>query len=76
MLSPSPIYVVRSNGSLINTDVVTETYAIAFPNLSRNLVDWNDLVTSTAGLSDDALQLVDLLLGTTEGTELEIRESV
>lgn len=60
----------------MNTDVVTETYAIAFPNLSRNLVDWNDLVTSTAGLSDDALQLVDLLLGTTEGTELEIRESV
>jgi hypothetical protein len=28
------------------------------------------LVTGTAGLGDDALELVDLLLGTAEGTEL------
>lgn len=33
----------------------------------------NRLVTGTAGLGDDALELIDLLLGTTEGTELRIR---
>lgn len=30
----------------------------------------SDLVTSTARLSDDTLELVDLGLGTAEGTEL------
>lgn len=29
-----------------------------------------DRLVSTAGLGDDALKLIDLLLGTAEGTEL------
>lgn len=41
-------------------------FGARFPKIRSNRVD---LVTSTAGLSDDALELVNLGLGTTEGTE-------
>lgn len=43
-------------------------FGARFPKIRSNRVD---LVTSTAGLSDDALELVNLGLGTTEGTELQ-----
>jgi hypothetical protein len=42
-------------------------FGARFPKIRSSRVD---LVTSTAGLSDDALELVDLGLGTAEGTEL------
>lgn len=42
-------------------------FGARFPKIRSNRVD---LVTSTAGLSNDALELVDLGLGTAEGTEL------
>ena len=41
-------------------------FGARFPKIRSNRVD---LVTSTTGLSDDALELVDLGLGTAEGTE-------
>lgn len=52
---------------------MTLSHAVAFPKPSKNHFDWIRLVTGTAGLGDDALEFVDLLLGTDEGTELRNR---
>lgn len=39
-----------------------------FPK-NHNHINFSRLVTGPAGLGDDALELIDLLLGTAEGTE-------
>lgn len=46
---------------------------LVFPNPVHKLsrLDRICLVTGTTGLGDDALELIDLLLGTTESSELE-----
>jgi hypothetical protein len=50
---------------IVTTPIHANPFGARFPKIRLD-----DLVTRAASLGDDALELVDLLLGTAEGTEL------